>query len=83
MTGVVSVTGGTKGRIDVVKIGGNLNGKNDGAAAGLIRTEGNIGSVTISGSVIGGAEVSGIFAGGKIGILNIGRQLSSADTTKP
>jgi hypothetical protein len=60
----IDVAGAGAG-IKRITIMGNLDGSGGGDEAGLIRTEGNIGAVTIMGDVIGGAPLSGILAGGK------------------
>ena len=72
--------------IDVVGqiiIGGSLDGSAGGAAAGLLQASGGIGKVVVRESVIGGAEQSGIVAGGKLGVVKIGSDLRSADPARP
>lgn len=77
--GAVNVTGANLGP---VSIGGDLDGSAGGALAGALRADGNIGKVTVKGSIIGGADTSGIIAGGKLGKVSIGGALASADATK-
>ncbi|MEA3209932.1 MAG: hypothetical protein QOE70_2989 [Chthoniobacter sp.] len=63
--GWVDVTGGTQGGIGSVFVGGNLDGR-DAPLTGFIRAGGDIGPVTIKGSVFGANSGSGIVAGGKL-----------------
>ena len=81
--GAVNVTGGTGANIGLVSIGGFLDGSAGGVFAGLIRAGGNIGAVTVKGRVIGGADFSGIIAGGKLGLVTLGADLISNDPAKP
>ena len=83
MGGFLNVTGGTKGGIGKVAIGGNLDGSAGGSTAGLIRSSSDIGTVTIKGSVFGGADLSGILSGGKLGAVKVGGNVSSPDVDKP
>ena len=81
--GAVNVTGGTGANIGPVSLGGSLDGCAGGVFAGLLRAGGNIGAVTVKGSVIGGADLSGIMAGGKLGLVIIDSALFSGDPAKP
>ena len=81
--GAINITGGTGANLGPVAIGGDLDGSAGGTFAGLLRAGGNIGAVTVKGSVIGGADFSGIIAGGKLGKVSIGAELTSADAAKP
>ena len=81
--GEINITGTTGANIGPVTIGGDLDGSAGGAIAGLLRAGGNIGSVLVKGSVIGGADLSGIIAGGKLGKVTIGGELKSATAAKP
>ena len=76
-------TTGITGSIGKVSIGGNLDGSGGGTNAGLLKSSGDIGAVTIGGSAIGGADFSGIAAGGKLGKVSIGGFLESLDPAKP
>jgi hypothetical protein len=49
----------------------------------LLQASSNIGNVSVSKSVIGGAEHSGISAGAKLGTVRIGQSLFSLDATEP
>jgi len=66
-----------------IRIGGSLDGTAGGAAAGLIRTGGGTGPATVASSVLGGATLSGILSGGKLGKVSIAHDLSSADPAHP
>ena len=79
LRGSANVTGADLGK---VSIGGDLDGSAGGALAGLLWASGNIGAVTVKGSVIGGADFSGIIAGGKLGKVTIGAALTSANAAK-
>ncbi len=81
--GAVNITGGTGANLGLVSIGGDLDGSAGGTFAGLLRAGGNIGTVLVKGSVIGGADFSGIIAGGKLGKVSIGAELTSANAAKP
>jgi len=93
ITGVLNVTGGRTDEtglsgtvVNAVKklvIGGNIDGSAGGQAAGLLRVLGDIGSLTVKGSVIGGADQSGIVAGGSIKSLNITGGIASPDVDHP
>ena len=80
--GVVSITGGSGAHLGPVNIG-SLDGSAGGTHAGLLRAVGNIGPVVVQGSVRGGADFSGIIAGGKLGLVTIGGVLTSIDAQKP
>ncbi len=54
-----------------------------GTDAGLIEASVGIGAVTVKGSIIGGADHSGLISGGKLGKVAITDDLTSADPTKP
>ena len=69
--------------INKVFIGGDLDGSEGGAKAGLLRVRGGIGSVVVKGSVNGGADLSGSVVGGSVGKITIGGGLTSADPAKP
>jgi hypothetical protein len=81
--GAVNVTGGLGAKIGKVTISGNLDGSGGGTFAGLLRAGSNIGAVTVKGSIIGGADFSGIIAGGKLGKVAIGGDLTSAMAVQP
>lgn len=83
LKGTISVAGGADGNIGSASIGGNLDGSAGGLFSGLLRAVGKIGSVNVKGSVIGGAEFSGIIAGSKIGKVKIGGDLASSDPENP
>ena len=71
------------GGIGSVDIGGALDGSGGGFAAGLISARGHIGPVKIAGGIIGGANRSGILAGGTIGKITLDGDLRSDDAAKP
>lgn len=78
------VIGGPLASIGTVNIKGSLDA--NGVAAGnaaYLHATGNIGAVTIGKSVIGGADFSGLGAGGKLGRVSIGGALTSASAAKP
>ncbi len=77
--GFVDVTGA----IGPVTIGGSLDGSAVGATAGLLRATGDIGAVSVKLSILGGADAAGLEAGGKLGRVTVGADLSSADAAKP
>ncbi|MEA3212589.1 MAG: large repetitive protein [Chthoniobacter sp.] len=83
VAGVLDVAGGTHGRIGQIQIRGDIDGGAGGAEAGLIRSTGNVGPVTVKGSMIGGANFSGLIAGGNLGPVLIGHDLMSADAMRP
>lgn len=83
LRGTISVAGGVDGGIGSASIAGNLDGSAGGVFNGLLRATGKIGSVTVKGSVIGGAEFSGVMAGSKLGKVKIGGDLTSSDTENP
>jgi hypothetical protein len=64
------------GPIGPVTIGGDLDGSGGGAQAGFIRSAGDIGAVAVKGSVFGGADFTGIVAGGKLGKVTISHSLA-------
>ncbi len=69
--------------INKVVIGGDIDGSNGGAKAGLLRVSGDINSVVVKGSVSGGADLSGIVVGGNAGKIKIGGDLMSPDASRP
>lgn len=91
--GVLNVTGGLADdaglsgsvvkAIGKVAIGGNIDGSAGGETAGLLRVRGDIGSVKVKGSVMGGADLSGIVAGGSIGKIKVGGSVTSPDPDMP
>jgi hypothetical protein len=81
--GAVNLTGGTGANLGSVSIGGDLDGSAGGTFAGLLRAGGNIGPVAVKGSIIGGADFSGIIAGGELGKVSIGAELKSGNAAKP
>ena len=91
LTGILHVTGGAQDAsanirsfaLNQAVIGGNIDGGAGGARAGLIEIAGGIGGVIVKGNVNGGAALSGILAGGPIGTILIGGNLSSADPDRP
>ncbi len=93
VTGVLNVTGGFVDdvggggsviqTVQKVTIGGNLDGRLGGEQAGLLNVNGDIKSVVVSGSVIGGAAASGIVAGGSVGKIKIGGDFRSDDPDEP
>ncbi|MEO8350794.1 MAG: Calx-beta domain-containing protein [Chthoniobacteraceae bacterium] len=96
LAGVFNVTGGFGGFADDVgrsgnsvlaikkiAIGGEIDGGAGGEKAGLLNVNGDIKSVTVSGSVIGGAKMSGIVAGGTVGKIAIGGDLRSDAPDQP
>lgn len=82
MEGAINVTGGTGAKIGSATLG-DLSGSAGGVFAGLLRAGGDIGPVTVKGSIVGGADFSGIIAGGKLGKVTIGGALTSANAAKP
>ncbi len=76
---VVDVAGNLKTAI----IRGDLDGSAGGAEAGVLRAAGDIHKVLIKGSLLGGAERSGIFAGGALGRVTIGGDVRGADPAQP
>jgi hypothetical protein len=78
------VTGGAVAGIGKIAIGGSLdNGLLTTGKAGFIHASGDIGAVSIGHDVTGGADFTGIAAGGKLGKVSIGGALTSSDATKP
>ena len=71
LTGTIEVTGGSRGSIGDVVIRGDLDGSAGGHTAGLIRAHGSIDHVTVRGDVLGGATLSGIISGEKLGTVTI------------
>jgi len=69
--------------LGTVSISGDLDGTAGGSEAGLIRGGTNIGRVVVRGDVLGGATLSGVLSGGKLGLVTINHDLMSADPTKP
>jgi hypothetical protein len=69
--------------ISKVIVGGNIDGSAGGKRAGLLRVTGDIGVIKVRGSVIGGAEMSGIMVNGRVGRIDIEEDLTSADLDHP
>ena len=78
------VTGGQFAGIGKIAITGFMNSFpfNTGKA-GFIHASGDIGAVSVGHDVIGGADFSGIAAGGRLGKVTIGGALTSPNATKP
>jgi hypothetical protein len=87
--GSFSSTGDVLGTIDVngsigtTIIRGDLDGSAGGTTAGLLRASGSIANVTVLGSIVGGADTSGLVSGLKLGHVSVGVDLTSADPAKP
>jgi len=79
VAGVVDVNGS----IGSVSIRGNLDGSAGGTLAGLLRAAGSIGNVAVTGDILGGADFSGVVAGGRLGGVSVGDDLTSANPAKP
>lgn len=74
--GAINVTGKSAG-IGAAMIGGDLDGSTGGVLGGLLRAAGNIGAVTVKGTILGGATLSGIVAGRTLGKVSIDGDLRS------
>jgi uncharacterized repeat protein (TIGR01451 family) len=72
-----------RGDLRSILIGGDWDGSERGTTAGLLRVTGDIGSMRVKGSVIGGVNGSGIFAGGKIGKIMIDHDLRATSSSSP
>jgi hypothetical protein len=91
--GVLTVTGGRPDEtglggtaanvVNKVVIGRNIDGSDGGQAAGLLLVRGDLGSLTVKGSVIGGADRSGIVVGGTIKKLSVAGSVTSPDIDHP
>jgi hypothetical protein len=82
-TGDVLGTLDVNGSIGTTIIRGDLDGSAGGTTAGLLRASGSIANVTVLGSIVGGADTSGLVTGLKLGHVSVGANLTSADPANP
>jgi hypothetical protein len=75
--GFLNVTGGTYGDIGTASIG-LVDGSEQFGYHGLIRTSGDIASLTVLKGFTGGSELSGVLAGGTLSKLTITGNVTSA-----
>jgi uncharacterized repeat protein (TIGR01451 family) len=81
-TGTLDVSGGVHATIGKISIGLDLDGLNGKDVSGLIRADGNIGSVKVH-SIVGGKEGSGIQTNGTLGPVKIRGSVSTGTGAPP